>query len=162
MESNSIAKVFYNWDLIEVACRDIYKDIVSDNFKPDYIIGLTRGGLVPGVVLSHRFGCPLHALNVSLRDGHTKESKDWMIEDALNNKQILIVDDINDSGATLLVIKSIWAERFSGNWDNIWRNNVRTAVIVDNASSEAIVDYRYTTINKAEDNVWIVFPWEKE
>jgi hypoxanthine phosphoribosyltransferase len=154
-------KVYYNWDLIDTACRDIYKDISSDGFKPDYIIGLTRGGLIPATILSHRFGVPLETLKVSLRDSTARPRIiSQQIEDALHGKEILFVDDINDSGATFNYIKEQWEKAFVGDWHKIWHNTVRFAVIVDNASSLARTDYKYSSINKAEEDVWIVFPWE--
>ena len=35
----------------------------KDNFRPDYIVGLARGGLVPAVKLSHYLDIPIYALN---------------------------------------------------------------------------------------------------
>ena len=98
----------------------IAREIAIGPWKPDYIVGLTRGGLVPAVMLSHYLDVPLHTLNVSLRDGNGRESNLWMAEDALGyiqeedrkanggwkhlaskRKNILIVDDINDQGTTI-------------------------------------------------------------
>ena len=46
-------------------------------------------------------GIRCEAPKVSLRDDdHGSESNAWMSEDAYNGKNILIVDDINDTGAT--------------------------------------------------------------
>ena len=80
-------------------------------------------------------------------------------------KNILIVDDINDSGATLNWIRNDWMSScFSTSpvWDHIWGHNVRVAVLVDNESSknEIPVSYSAVDLNKAEDDCWIVFPWE--
>ena len=160
-------KIYYNWDLIDVACRDIYKDIKADGFSPDLIIGLTRGGLIPAIILSHRFDLPMETLKISLRDHKSSEEsyKDYGLPD----KNILIVDDINDSGATITHLKQAWEQYFPkkfkwkdypGIWDEIWHKKIRFATIVDNVSSQSKVDYRYTTINKAEEDVWIVYPWE--
>ena len=52
---------------------------------------------------------------------------------------------------------------FAGHWDNVWGNNVRTAALIDNGASEfGEVDYTALEINKAEKDVWVVFPWEGE
>jgi group I intron endonuclease len=44
----------------------------------------------------------------------------------------------------------------------VWNNNVKFAVIVDNLSSKCSVkmDFVGMEVNKAENNVWIDFPWE--
>jgi hypoxanthine phosphoribosyltransferase len=88
-----------------------------------------------------------------------------MAEDAFEGKRILIVDDINDSGATLNWIKQDWQSGcFPKNkrWKEVWGNNVRVAVLVDNESSKSKLNVSYSAVdlNKAEEDLWIVFPWE--
>ena len=46
----------------------ICRELALDSWKPDYIVGLTRGGLIPSVMISQYFNIPMHTLNVSLRD----------------------------------------------------------------------------------------------
>jgi hypoxanthine phosphoribosyltransferase len=88
-----------------------------------------------------------------------------MVEDANNGKRILIVDDINDSGATLNWIREDWQESClpeADRWFKTWGDTVRVAVLVDNeaSASELTVSYSAVGLNKAEEDVWIVFPWE--
>ena len=151
-------KEYFSWGLIDIACRDIYKEAVQDKFKPDLIIGLTRGGLIPATILSHRFDVPMDTINISLRDHISKGGtyKDYGLPQA----NILIVDDINDSGATFLRLREIWEHNLQANWKELWHKKVRFAVIVDNITSKTKIDYSYTTINKAEVDTWIVYPWE--
>jgi hypoxanthine phosphoribosyltransferase len=80
-------------------------------------------------------------------------------------KNILILDDINDTGATLDWIIQDWQGINLPNdpaWADVWGNNVRFAVLFDNLSSNFSrkVDYSAVEINKAEEDVWIVYPWE--
>jgi len=87
--------------------------------------------------------------------------------DTARRKNILIVDDINDSGATLNWIKEDWESGCFPNerntWDTVWNHNVRFATLFDNtASAFTAVDYTVNEINKLEKDVWIVFPWEKQ
>jgi hypoxanthine phosphoribosyltransferase len=134
---------------------------------PDYVVGLTRGGLVPANLISQYLECPMETLKVSLRDDNSSpESNLWMAEEAFEQKRILIVDDINDSGATLNWIKEDWQSSSLPNnpkWAEIWGDTVRVAVLCDNeaSASELKISYSAVDLNKAEEDCWIVFPWEE-
>ena len=151
-------------NLVSKICRDI----TLSNWRPDYVVGLTRGGLIPAVMISHYFNIPMHALGVSLRDSdYDPETNCWMAEDAFgyidSPKQILIVDDINDSGATFNWIREDWETNCQGSdrWKYVWGESTRFAVLYNNASSDySEVDYFAKEINKFEKDVWINFPWE--
>ena len=163
-------KIYYTWRDVEHHTQEILRQIHADDWRPDYMVGLTRGGLVPANLISQYLGCRMETLKVSLRDDTECESNLWMAEDAFGHemdrpKNILIVDDINDTGATLNYIREDWPSGcFPDNprWTEVWGSNVRVAVLVDNESSknEIPVSYSAVDINKAEQDVWLVFPWE--
>jgi xanthine phosphoribosyltransferase len=144
----------------------ICKQIAVDNWRPDYIVGLTRGGLLPAVMISHYLDVPMQSLDVSLRDGGECTSNLSMAEDAFAGKNILVVDDINDQGSTLNWIMKDWPSGcfpYDERWETIWGSNVRFAVIVDNMSSQCAIGMNYwgMEVNKAEKDVWIEFPYEE-
>jgi hypoxanthine phosphoribosyltransferase len=158
--------IHYSQDDIKGFVNSILRDMLLDNFKPDYVVGLTRGGLYPALMISHYLEIPMQTLKVSLRDDDHCESNLWMAEEAYSGKKILIVDDINDSGATLKWIMQDWQAAVSlpidQTWDMTWNHNVRFAVLVDNENSEfGDVDYIGTSVNKLDEPSWIVFPWEE-
>ena len=176
-----IKKHYYSWQDVEKMCVSIVNQMYKDNWRPDYIVGITRGGNVPATIISNMTGISCEALKVSLRDdkdGHGSESNLWMSEDAFGyvakeedrvtggplEKKILIVDDINDTGATFNWIKQDWQSTCLPNdpkWERVWGNNVRFATLTDNgASNFDEVNYTCHEINKAEEDVWLVYPWE--
>jgi hypoxanthine phosphoribosyltransferase len=185
-------KIYYNWDQVEGACLDIARQLNVDNWRPDYVVGITRGGLVPATLLSQYMGVKMYTLNVSLRDHNEGESNLWMAEDAFGyvnkedreivtiegsgiplesdpsdpsiRKKILIVDDINDTGATIKWIKEDWQSGClpdNYHWNTIWHKNVRFATLADNLASKEDIDYSVWDVNKAEKLCWLVFPWEE-
>ena len=164
-------KQLITWQDVEHQVQEILRQMQRDHWMPDYVVGLTRGGLVPANMISQYLDIPMHTLKVNLRDHTYTESNSWIAEDAFGSnedagKNILIVDDINDSGATLSWIKQDWQSSclpYDERWLNdVWNNNVKIATLYDNESSksELTVDYSAVTINKAEEDVWIDFPWE--
>jgi hypoxanthine phosphoribosyltransferase len=165
-------KIYYTWQDVERQTQEILRQLHRDAWMPDYVVGLTRGGLVPANLISQYLEVPMECLKVSLRDDNSQpESNLWMAEDAFGHgrevpKNILIVDDINDSGATLNWIKQDWQSSCFPNeshWNYVWNHNVRVATLVDNEASESelTVSYSAVGLNKAEEDVWIVFPWEE-
>jgi uncharacterized protein len=156
-------KIYKSWQEVDANCMHLALNILKSDWRPDYIVGLTRGGLTPGVLLSHKLAVPMHTLKVQLRDDEQDcEMNCWMPEDVVDGKNILIVDDINDTGETLAWIRSDWSKSvFQGDMDYHWHKRVRVAVLVNNLASKESVDYHIDEVNKAEDDCWIVFPWEK-
>lgn len=161
---------------------DICRQITISNWRPDYIVGITRGGLFPAVLVSHYFDVPMHSLKISFRNGKEDcESNFWMSEDAFGyhrtddlpgasnpslRKNILIVDDINDTGATFNWLMLDWQSSCLPNdpaWENdIWNHNVKFASVVDNLSSKCRVgmDFWGMEVNKEENDIWLEFPYE--
>lgn len=176
-------KVYVSWSDVQRQVQELVRQMWLDQWRPDYVVGITRGGLTPANLISQYLDCPMYTLQVRLRDGDDGdcESNLWMPEDAFGyhrtddlpgysnptlRKNILIVDDINDSGATINWIRQDWQSSCLPNdpaWANIWGNNLRIAVLYDNESSQAelIVDYAAERVNKFETPQWIVFPWEE-
>lgn len=133
----------------------LVRRIAENDWKPDFIVGVGRGGLVPAVYVSHALNVP--ALSVD----HSSKVPEFGTEllaklgaKSAAGTTLLFVDDINDSGGTIDTIRGLLADY--GCEDG----NIRFAVLLDNLRSKARVEYRSQTIDRAADKRWFVFPWE--
>jgi hypoxanthine phosphoribosyltransferase len=125
------------------------------DWVPDYIVGIGRGGLVPGTFLSHRTGIAMLSVDYSAK---VPDFSDALLARlaamTAAGDHILLFDDINDSGGTLNRLRAAIAG-YGG-----VAANVRAAVLIDNVRSAARVEYRSRSIDRTIDKLWYVFPWE--
>ena len=131
------------------------RDIVLDKFNPNVIVGLSRGGLTPGVMLSHWFKKPFKPVKSSLRD--FPEWEDYLPKPT--DERVLIVDDICDSGETF--------QRMQGFIRGPRKNSplelpvdVRFASLWWNNECDFEPTYYVNEMAKDSTNTWIMFPWE--
>ena len=127
----------------------------ADSWRPDFLVGIGRGGLVPAAYLSHRTGIQMLSVDHSSGEvGFGDELLDKLAAKIRDGRRILIVDDINDSGGTIAYLRAA-VDAKSGN-----PAALRVAVLVNNVRSKAKSEYRGSEIDRDADKRWYVFPWE--
>lgn len=171
-------KHYYSYDDVHTASMAIILGMYNDNWRPDYIVGVTRGGLPLALRISNLLDCRMETLKVKLRDTQDDEGCEtncWMSEhafgyqtdsgnDVINKKNILIVDNIINTGATLNWIKQDWQSSClpgHPSWNTVWGNNVKFAVMTENIASDfQPVNYSWHEVNQTETPKIYVYPWE--
>lgn len=152
-EEPAFTTISYQRFLDEV--ETIARALLADSWRPDFLVGIGRGGLVPAAYLSHRTGLPM--LSVDHSSGEPDFADELLARLAARidaGQRILIVDDINDSGGTIAHLRSAIGARTDR------ADGLRIAVLVHNIRSRATVEYRGSQIDRATDKSWFVFPWE--
>ncbi len=88
-----MTKIHFTWAHIDKAASYITDVIEEENLQIDTIYGIPRGGLILGVILSHKLDVPLILDPLSAQ-----------------NKRLLVIDDISDTGTTLKNLDlKLWA-----------------------------------------------------
>ena len=127
--------------------------IKESGFKPDLIVGVSRGGWAPGRILSDLLA-NTHTANIKIEFyvGINKTARKPIvtqpISEDISRKKILVVDDVADTGESLLVALDHVNERGAG--------EVKTVTVYHKPHSRLKPDFFAETTSN-----WIVFPWER-
>ena len=135
--------------------RVLAEALAADAWRPAYVIGIGRGGLVPAVFLSHATGLPMLSVDFSGQVADFAEAAlARLARRAAAGDRLLFLDDINDSGRTIGLLRRSLAR--GGAPDD----SIRFATLIDNIGSAERVEYRAQAIDRAVVKDWFVFPWE--
>lgn len=149
-------KIIYTWKDLDGDCKKLCSLVEGLDFKPDFIIGIVRGGSVPATILSHYFNVPVVHLDWSIRDGKVKNTRllDSICVKASHDTKFLLVDDILDSGKTFQEIKArCFDTKNNILYTSLWYNPDQTLVNIN---------LWVRLIDRSIDERWVVFPYEKQ
>ena len=149
--NETINKVYFTNIQMRNALIQIEDQLVHSGWMPDVIMGVNRGGVIPGVYLSHRIKRKHIPVDVRLRDNVDTNNLDALYRAMDKGEKVLIIDDINDTGATFEYIR----------FNCVSNPNVRYAAVINNRPSPFQVDYHGYEIDKSVEDRWVVFPWEE-
>ena len=139
-----------NWDTAVEYCEQLAHKI---DFKPDVIVGISRGGLVPARILSDILNNKnLAVLGIIFYKGVGARTKSPQITQDLTKdlkgKKVLVVDDVSDTGKSLIVAKDYIANKGA--------SEIKVATLHYKPHSKFKPDYYIRTTD-----AWIVYPWER-
>ena len=100
---SDVKKKFINHATVAAYLGVIVEKMRKDNFTPDLVVGLSRGGLIPGAMMSHFMNVPFIPFQTALRDHPVWKPNKADLADA---KTVVIIDDICDTGATFKKLKA--------------------------------------------------------
>lgn len=105
-----------SWNNIYDLCLKVADQIKHSDYKTDFIIAISRGGWIPGRVLSDLLENPnIATIKVEYyEDIYKTRSKPEITQPLtvdISGKRILLVDDIADSGHSLKLVKEHLFER---------------------------------------------------
>jgi len=126
--------------------------IQADGYKPDIIIGIARGGIVPSRTLSDLLETrELATFQIEYYDDINQTKKEPILKQCLNmqltDKKTLLVDDISDSGSSLQLAKKHLQRQ--GAKEN------KIATLYTKPETTTKPDY-YEKLTSE----WVIFPWD--
>ena len=141
-----------SWEHVEKACRTVCRKILRSRYKPDLCLAISRGGLIPARLIIDLLGLnELACIKVEYYSGINKTLSEPKIVHPLNvivqNKRVLVVDDVADRGDTLTLVRK--------NLEEAGAKETRLATLHYKPWSKIKPDYYARELKS-----WIVYPWE--
>jgi hypoxanthine phosphoribosyltransferase len=140
------------WNEIYDMLLNLAEKIRKNGFKPDVIVGVSRGGWPPARVLSDLLDNPNLAnvraefyLGVAETKGEPTLTQQVSMKVA--GKKVLVVDEVADTGKSLKLVKEHITQRGA--------TEVKIATVYYKPWSIVTPEYY-----EKETNRWVVFPWE--
>ncbi len=126
--------------------------IHAADYKPDVVVGIIRGGLIPARILTDLLEAPLLAtIQIEFYTDIAQTKQAPTVKQALTvsvgGKKVLLVDDIADSGKSLELAKNYLQQRSAA--------EVKTTTLYFKPQSIIEPDFY-----EKQTSSWIVFPWE--
>ncbi len=140
------------WNQINDMLLAQAQKIQNQQFQPDIIIGIAKGGIIPARILSDLIETPqLASLQIEFYLDIAQPTVEPTLKQpltvAIKNKKTLIVDDIADTGKSLKLAQTHIQEQGA--------SETKTATLYFKPQSITKPDFY-----EKQTNNWVVFPWE--
>jgi len=150
-----VDKIKVTWSDIEFLSNVVSETIIKSGIKYDTIIALGRGGLIPGAILSYKLDIKnLQNLGINTRhdDGKYLETLVYQKPNSISGN-VLVVDDINDSGKTFEAVNSLIKTEYPDIGELLYCS----------LTTKHDTEFNENTISGEIINTsdWLVFPWDK-
>src|SRR5579884_3764113 len=134
-----------SWDDLGGGARDLAEQVHRDGYRPDIVLGISRGGLLVAGAVAYALGVKnTFTMNVEFYTGIDERPPVPEPVDAEEQK-VLIADDVADTGATLALVKDFCGGKVA---------EVRCAVLYEKPRSAVSCEYVWRRTDR-----WIDFPW---
>ena len=155
-------KLYLSFSDIQNDVKILADKIIASGIKYEAIIAISGGGLIPARLLRTRLNIPIYCMGVSLYKGSVKQNQPIITQsigdrelDNMRGRNILIVDDLDDTRETLaFVIKYLKLKQNDFNIDVSVLYNKKK-----DKTTELSNKVKYYCAKEIPDN-WVVFPWD--
>jgi hypoxanthine phosphoribosyltransferase len=148
-------KTYINWETVFEDINTL--SILVRRYNIDAIVGIGRGGLIPATILSYTLDVKvLQNFQIESYEGEktTGIHKLWQNPEdhfitKFNKRNVLVVDDLADSGNTLKLVKHFFEHKDV---------NLYYATLYFKRGTSFMPD---ASVREYSTEEWIVFPWEE-
>ncbi|MCS7111735.1 MAG: phosphoribosyltransferase [Ignisphaera sp.] len=145
--------MYVTWPEVIDLCYKLAENIIASKYRPDVVVAILRGGVVPALILSDILSVEeFFAIRIKHwgigRELYTNPIVEQMPQGKLEGKNVLLVDEVADTGKTLI--------RALNELAALNPLLIKTAVLHVKPSSLIQPDYY---AKKCDRWVWIFYPW---
>ncbi|MEM1623714.1 MAG: phosphoribosyltransferase [Sulfolobales archaeon] len=145
--------VYITWRKAIQLCYRLAKKIADSGYRPDVVVSVMRGGVIPALVISDVFNVDsFYALRVKhwgiAEEVYPAPIVEQLPQGRIEGRSVLLVDEVADTGKTL--------KASINELEKLRPKEIRTAVLHLKPTSVVTPDYY---AEKLDRWVWLFYPW---
>ena len=155
-------KFYLSYNQIHKTVKRLSEEILSTGYNPDVIVAIGTGGFIPARMLKTYIDRPIYTVGISYYDENNKpkdapEKVQWIdeVENKLEGRKILLVDEVDDSRITLeYCLRELLSHK---------PLEISVAVLHNkNKLKEGVIpdEVAHYFVGDELGDIWICYPWD--
>ena len=152
MGSTQVIREILTWQAFGEGARELSRMVAEDDYRPDIILAIARGGLQIGGAVSYALQVKnVYVINVEYYTGVDERLEfPVLLPPPLNlvdlrDARVLVCDDVADTGHTLAMVRELCRDEVA---------DIRSAVLYEKPHSVVRSEYVWRRTDR-----WIDCPW---
>ena len=158
------AKLYFSYNDIHKTVKSLAQQIKSSGYEPQLMVAIGTGGFIPARILKTFIEKPVYTVGISYydRENNPKDAPQkiqWIdeVEQKLEGKKILLVDEVDDSRATLeYCLRELLKHK---------PREIAVAVLHNKRKDKRgiiPVEVDHYFAGRELDDLWICYPWDAD
>lgn len=155
-------KIYFSYNEIHRTIEQLSKQILASDYSFDVIVAIGTGGFIPARMLKTYINKPIYTVGLSYYDEQDKPTDtpkkiQWIdeVENKLEGKRILLVDEVDDTRVTLsYCLNELYSHKPEEVGVAVLHNKKKTK-----RAEFPVALERYFAGREIND-LWICYPWD--
>ncbi|TVR66614.1 MAG: phosphoribosyltransferase [Spirochaetaceae bacterium] len=156
--------IAFSYNEIHKTVQDLAQRVAASDYNPEVIVAIGSGGYIPARIIKTFLGLPIYTVGISLYlEDHTTlpnpKKIQWIdeVEQKLQGRRILLVDEVDDSRTTLeYCIRELLAHDPAAMAVAVLHNKNK----LKRGTIPAEVEHYW--VGRELDDIWVKYPWDAD
>jgi uncharacterized protein len=156
--------IAFSYNEIHKTVKDLAQRVAASDYDPEVIVAIGSGGYIPARIIKTFLGLPIYTVGISLYlEDHTTlpnpKKIQWIdeVEQELQGRRILLVDEVDDSRTTLeYCIRELLAHDPAAMAVAVLHNK--------NKHKRGTIprEVKHYWVGQELEDIWVKYPWDAD